>query len=92
MQLVVDVLLLLDFDVPEALGAFLFCGGSVVMAGVGIDFGDAEGEEGEGEELEDFGCCGGRVDGGKPGFLLRGRLGVCWGLKSAKGTLDWGCC
>ena len=55
---------------PEAFGAFLLGGGSVVMAGVGIDFGDAEGEEGEGEELEDFGCCGRRVDGGKSGFLL----------------------
>jgi len=36
-ELVVDVLLLLDLDMPEALGAFLLCGGSVVMAGVGID-------------------------------------------------------
>lgn len=70
MELVVDVLLLLNFDMPEAFGAFLLCGGRVVVAGVGIDLGDAEGEEGEGEELEDFGCCGGRVDGGESGFLL----------------------
>jgi len=91
-ELVVDVLLLLDFDVPEALGAFLLCGGGVVMAGVGIDLGDAEGEEGEGEEFEDFGCCGGGVDGGTSGFFLRSRLGVCWGLESAKGAFDWGNC
>ncbi len=70
MELVVDVLLLLDFDMPEALYAFLLRGRSVVMPGVGIDLGDAEGEEGEGEELEDFGGCGGRVDRGESGFLL----------------------
>jgi len=69
-ELVVDVLLLLDFDMPEALCAFLLRGRSVVMPGVGIDLGDAEGEEGEGEELEDFGCCGGGVDGGESGFLF----------------------
>lgn len=55
---------------PEAFGAFLLCGGGVVVAGVGIDLGDAEGEEGEGEELKDFAGGGGGVDEGEGGFLL----------------------
>ena len=55
MQVFLDVLLLLDSHGPETFGSFLsFCGG-VIVAGVWIGFGDAESEEGEREELEDFG-------------------------------------
>ena len=62
MQVRQDVLLLLDAHGPEALGAFGGFGrGGVGVAFVGVGFGDAQGEEGKREELEDF---GGREGGG----------------------------
>lgn len=74
MQFRGDVLLLLDLDGPEALCALLgFCGGRVVVAFVGVGFGDAQGEEGEGEELEGFGGRGGVGYGGEEGVLFAGR-------------------
>ncbi len=78
MQLFATFLLLLDFDGPEALDALLvFLYWCVVVAFVLVDFGDAESEEGEWEELE---CVfkGGTVgDGGEEGVLFAGRF-VGW--------------
>lgn len=55
MQIVIYVLLLFDLDGPQALDSFLGFGRGVVVTLVGVRFRDAEGEEGEREELEDFG-------------------------------------
>jgi len=54
MQIVIDILLLLDLYGPEPLDSLLGLRGGVVVAFVGVGLGDTEGEEGEGEELEDF--------------------------------------
>lgn len=80
--------MLLDFDGPEALDA-LGLGVVVAFVCVFIDFVDAEGEEGEREQLE---CVlgGGSVgDFGEEGVLGAGFL-VGWRLESTDGTLDCG--
>ncbi len=61
MQVVTDLLLLLDAHGPETFGAFLRFG--MCVAFVWVDFGNAESEEGEGEEFECFRCGRGRCDG-----------------------------
>jgi len=52
MQVLAALLLLLDLDRPQALDALALWRGRVVVALVRIDLGDAQGEEGEREELE----------------------------------------
>ena len=74
---------------PEALRTLLFGGRSVVVASVGVDFGNAEREEGEGEEFEGFDSCITRVDGRKQSVFLGG-FGVLFGLERAESTLYWG--
>lgn len=56
MQVRRDVLLLLDAHMPEAFGALSGFGGRVCVcvAFMRVRFGDAQGEEGEWEELEDL--------------------------------------
>lgn len=83
----VGLLVLLDLDGPQALDAVL--GFGVVVAGVGVDFGDAEGEEGEGEELEDVFSGGAVCHRGEEGIFLCGGFGVGWGFDGADGTFDY---
>lgn len=87
MQILVYVLLLFDLHGPEALDSFL--GLAVRVAFVGVGFRDAQGKEGEREELEGF--AGGLWGGGggrEEGVFLCGR-GVGGGLEGAEGAFDY---
>lgn len=77
MEVFGNVLLLLNFDGPEAFDSFLFLGGwSMVVAFMWVGFANTEGEEGEREEFERFGCGGGVSDSGQEGVLLCGSFGI----------------
>lgn len=60
----------------------------MVMASVWIYFRDAEGEEGEREELEDFGFGHGGCERGEERILFAGGS-VGGGLDSTEGALYW---
>ena len=74
---------------PETLRTLLFGGRSVVVASLGIDFGDTEREEGEGEEFEGFDSCITRVYARELSVFFGG-FGVLFGLERAESTLYWG--
>lgn len=86
-HILLGLLLGLDLDSPQALDPL---GLLVVVAGVGVDLGDAQGEHRHGQKLEGVleGC---KVeDLGQDGVLLS-RLFVGGRLESAEGSLDcWG--
>lgn len=75
-QLVADLLLLLDLDRPETLGALLGLP-AVVVPLVRVDLGDAQGEQRERQELEDLLGRGAVGDGWKESGVLGrgGRVG-----------------
>ena len=86
-QLIAALLLLLDLDRPQPLDALALGGGRVVVALVRVNLGDAQGEEGEREELEDVFKGGAVGDRGEEGVLRAGLL-VGWALEGAEGALD----
>jgi hypothetical protein len=59
----------------------------MIMAFMGIDFGDSESEEGEREELESV-FEGGAVGDFREERILLAGFGVCFGLKSSKGAFN----
>lgn len=61
----------------------------MVVAFVRVDFGDAKGEEGHGEEFEGVLCGGVVCDGGEEGVLLCG-FGVGGRLDGSDGSFYWG--
>jgi hypothetical protein len=83
----VCLLVLLDLDGPKALDAGLWFG--VVVAGVRVDFGDAQREKGEREEFEDVFGGGAVGDWGEEGVLFGGGFGVGGGFEGADGAFDY---
>lgn len=78
--------MLLNLDGPQTLHPVLRL--SVVVPGVGINFGNSECQQREREQLKDVLGGGAVCDRGELGVLFCGGFGVSGGLDRTDGTLD----